>query len=100
MCYVSTISIFLISIYAEEPVAVKITDAISHIYTIDSGKMVKVHRIQDTANRLTDDFTKISRVCPPFCIQPTKVREGIQNIEELELLNFMKEDVVEGRGML
>jgi len=30
----------------------------------------------------------------------TKVREGIQNIEELELLNFMKEDVVEGRGIV
>ncbi len=49
---------------------------------------------------MTDDFTKTSRVCPPFCIQPTKVREGIQNIEELELLNFMKEDVVEGRGIV
>jgi len=33
---------------------------------------VTVQRIQDTNNRLTDDYAKTSRPCPPFCIQPTK----------------------------
>jgi len=79
---------------------VKITDDMPYIYTKDSGKTIKVQRIQDTSNRLTDDYAKTSRPCPPFCIQPTKVVDGVKNIEEIELLNFMKNDVVKGSGIV
>jgi len=60
----------------------------SYIHTKDGGKRVTVQRIQDTNNRLTDDYAKTSRPCPPFCIQPTKVADGIDNIGEIELLKF------------
>jgi rhodanese-related sulfurtransferase len=81
-------------------VPVKITDNLSHIYTTDSGKIVKVERIQDVNNRLTDDYTKTSRPCPPFCIQPTKIDPEINNFEELELLDFMQHQVKDHTGVI
>ena len=81
-------------------VAVKITKDISHVYTTDSGKKIKVERIQDVNNRLTDDYTKTSRPCPPFCIQPTKIDPEINNFEELELLEFMQHQVKDGTGVI
>jgi len=81
-------------------VAVKINKDISHVYTTDSGKKIKVERIQDTKNRLTDDYSKTSRPCPPFCIQPTKIDPEINNFEELELLNFMQHQVKEHTGVI
>ena len=81
-------------------VPVKITKDISHVYTTDSGKKIKVERIQDVNNRLTDDYTKTSRPCPPFCIQPTKIDPEINNFEELELLDFMQHQVKDGTGVI
>ena len=83
-----------------ENVVVKITKDIPYVYTTDSGKKVKVERIQDVNNRLTDDYTKTSRPCPPFCVQPTHVYPGIQNFEELELLKFMQDEVATGKGVI
>jgi rhodanese-related sulfurtransferase len=84
----------------EEEVTVKITDNMPYIMTTNSGKKVKIQRIQDTDNRLTDDYTKTSRPCPPFCIQPTKVADGVKNIEEIELLTFMQNEIPKGTGVV
>jgi len=83
-----------------EQVPVKITSDIPYVMTKDSGQDIKIQRIQDTDNRLTDDYTKTSRACPPFCIQPTKVAEGIRNVEEVELVNFMKTKIPNKKGIL
>jgi len=84
----------------EEHVVVKITDDMPYVMTTNSGHKIKIERIQDTDNRLTDDYTKTSRACPPFCIQPTHIADGIKNIEEIELLNFMKNEVSKNRGVV
>lgn len=95
---VSLLSVFL---FAEnDNVTVKITKDISHVFTTDSGQTVKVERIQDTNNRLTDDYTKTSRPCPPFCIQPTKIDPEIKNVEELEILEFMQNQVKNNTGVI
>ena len=91
---------FFASLLGAENVTVKITKDIPYVYTTDSGKKVKVERIQDVNNRLTDDYTKTSRPCPPFCVQPTKIDPEIKNIEELELLNFMQHEVKDGTGVI
>ncbi len=83
-----------------ENVVVKITKDIPYVYTTDSGEKVKVERIQDVDNRLTDDYTKTSRPCPPFCVQPTHVFPGIKNIEEIEILKFMENEVATGKGVI
>jgi len=90
----------LVSSLFGENVVVKITKEIPYVYTTDSGKKVKVERIQDVDNRLTDDYSKTSRPCPPFCIQPTHVYPSIKNFEELELLKFMQDEVATGRGVI
>jgi len=81
-------------------VTVKISNDIPYAYTTDSGKKVKIERIQDTSNRLTDDYTKTSRPCPPFCIQPTKIHPDIKNIAELEIIKFMEEKVSNNTGVI
>jgi len=79
---------------------VGITAKLSHIITSDSGQKVKIERIQDVENVLTDDFTKTSRECPPFCIQPTKIDERIKNIGELELIKFINTKISSHKGVL
>jgi hypothetical protein len=79
---------------------IKITSELSHVVTSDSGQKVKIERIQDVSNQLTDDFTKTSRQCPPFCIQPTKVDKNVQNIGELELLKFINTKISSHKGIL
>ena len=85
---------------AAEKIPVKITKDIPYITTKDSGQEIVIKRIQDTDYRLTDDYTKTSRPCPPFCIQPTEIDPGIKNIEELELLDFMKTKLPSKTGIV
>ncbi|SFV65686.1 hypothetical protein MNB_SV-12-227 [hydrothermal vent metagenome] len=84
----------------EDYIPVKITSEIPFVMTTNSGQAIKIQRIQDTNNRLTDDYTKTSRSCPPFCIQPTKRDKDIQNIEEVELLKFTKDKVTTNKGIV
>lgn len=84
----------------DSEVVVKITDDISYVDVLESGKKIRVERIQDTQNRLTDDFVKTSRRCPPHCIVPITPDPNIVNFEELEVLKFMKNDVFKKKGLL
>lgn len=79
---------------------VKITSDMPSVETKHNGQTVTIQRIQDTSNRLVDDFTKTSRPCPPFCIQPMHTQKGVETIGELELINFIKYDVEAGTGLL
>jgi len=83
-----------------EQLLVKITPTLSSVPTKDSGQKIKIMRIQDTKSKLTDDFTKTSRECPPFCIQATKISIDVENIAELELLDFIKNRVSTHHGIL
>jgi rhodanese-related sulfurtransferase len=50
---------------------------------------VTIERIQDNEAVITGSYAKIARPCPPFCIQPMQVAEGVQTVGELELLEFL-----------
>ena len=66
-------------LFAEEKKLVKITPEIGTVPTYDHGVKISIERVQDPLYRLTDDFTKTSRPCPPFCIQPiAPVKGGAQ----------------------
>jgi len=86
-------------VYGGDNTLVKITKDIPYVKINDSGVEVTIKRIQDTSNRLTDDFTKTSRLCPPHCIPPIKV-EGVKTIGEIELINFIKNKVYKKKGIL
>ena len=77
---------------------VKITPDISYIYVYHKGKVVKVHRIQDTKHKLTGEYAKIYR--PKQYIQPIKLMDGIATIGEVEVLKFMKDKVNNKKGLI
>jgi|AAUQ01.1.fsa_nt_gi rhodanese-related sulfurtransferase len=83
----------------DDNILVKITKDIPYININDSGTQIRIKRIQDTSNILTDDFALTSRPCPPHCITPIKV-DGIKTIGELELINFIKDKVYTREGIL
>jgi len=88
-------------LFADTPrLIVNINKDISSVSVIDSGKPIEISRIQDINNRLTDDYTKTSRPCPPFCIQKSKIDPDIQTIAELEVLKFMKNEVNNNTGII
>lgn len=93
-------TIFSLTFATQNVDIVKINRDISSITTQDSGQKIEIKRVQDVNNRLTDDFTKTSRPCPPFCIQPTKVDPNIDTIAELEVFKFMKNQVTHHKGVL
>ena len=77
---------------------VKITPEISYIYVYHKGKAVKIHRIQDTKNKLTGEYAKTYR--PGQDIQPIKMDKRIKTIGEVELLHFLRDKVNKKKGVL
>jgi len=64
------------------------------------GQPVRISRIQDLKHKLTNSYAKTSRPCPPFCVVPFQPIEGIETYGEIELLNFLKNEVSNNNGVL
>jgi rhodanese-related sulfurtransferase len=79
---------------------VKITPTLSSVDVVHAGQKVRIQRIQDTGNKIIDDFAKTSRPCPEFCIHPIVVAPGVETLGELELLDFMSRQVPGGKGLV
>ena len=92
------ISLFTVyTVYAEEAGnesddrKVRLTRAVPYVDVKDvDGKVVRIERIQDTGNRITDSFSKTSRKCPPFCIQPMSLSPSVETIGEMKMLDYLK----------
>ena len=78
---------------------VNITKDLKSITIKDGDKKIKIERIQDTKHRLTSSFTKTSRECPPYCVQPMRIGK-VRTIGELELLRYIEEMQDEDSNML
>ena len=69
--------------------------------TIETPRgQVEIMRNQDSEARLAGPWTKTSRPCPNFCIQPMVPAPGVTPVGELEVLNFLKSGealLVDGR---
>ena len=79
---------------------VNIAEGLPYVEFTVSGETIKVERIQDEENVLTGGYTKTSRKCPPFCVQPMHLAPGVTTVGELELLEFVKTKVGAGTGVL
>jgi len=77
---------------------VKITPDMAYIYVYHKGKAVKVHRIQDTKNKLTGEYAQVYR--PGKSIQPIKMHTDVKTVGEVEILQFMKRKVNKKKGLL
>lgn len=79
---------------------VKLDSTRDSVETIHDGQVVKVERIQDKKHKITGSFAKTSRQCPPFCIQPTHVDPDVKTISEIDIFDFMENEIVSGTGVL
>lgn len=78
---------------------VKITEDLESVVIQENNKDIKIERIQDIKHRLVSNFSRTSRECPPFCVQPMKIGD-VETIGELELLEYIKEMQKDDTDML
>lgn len=69
---------------------VRITPEIETVDVIHVGKKVAIMRNQDPRNKVTPEYAGTSRKCPPYCIQPMGIAEGVETVGELEMLDYLK----------
>jgi len=80
-------SMFAQTVFAEaKPVG--ITPDLMSVSITHNGVKTEIVRNQDNANRVIDAFAKTSRPCPPFCIQPMKLADGVETLGELEVIAY------------
>ncbi len=79
---------------------VNLTDKLPYVNVDIDGKTVKIQRIQDTNHKLKNSYTKTSRPCPPFCVQKMEPIPGIMTVSEIDVVNFLKNQVSNNEGLL
>ncbi|MCV6596794.1 MAG: rhodanese-like domain-containing protein [Mangrovicoccus sp.] len=77
-------------LWAEAP-KVGITRDLPSASVMHNGAEFEIARNQDTEATISGEFAKTSRACPPFCVQPFEVAEGVSTIGELELIALLQD---------
>jgi len=88
------------SLEAKEKITVGLTSSIPYVDIKHKGNKIHIKRIQNESNKLTGNFTKTSRPCPPFCITPIEVSPKVKTVGELELIAFLKQNSKSKTGLL
>lgn len=70
---------------------VNITHDLPFIDIRHKNKLIRIQRNQDNENIIDLDYAVTSRPCPPYCIQPSKLSEGVETIAELEVINYLRQ---------
>ena len=73
--------------WAEQPVG--ITARLPGLDVMHEGRQVRIEREQDNFNQIDPDFAMTSRPCPPYCVQPIQVAQGVETLGELELIDYL-----------
>lgn len=84
--------------YAEDE-RVNLTVDIPYIDIKHKNKIIRIERNQDTGNMIDLEYGLTSRPCPPYCIQPIKIAEGVETIGELELMDYLQQ-ISKGNGRI
>lgn len=74
----------------DTPLAVKITPQLDGITVEHDDEAVRIQRNQDQTNTISPGFQRTSRRCPPFCIQPMRLPDGVETLGELEMLDYLR----------
>ncbi len=69
---------------------VQLTPELPSVDVMNHGETVTIMRNQDTKNTIRADYAKTSRKCPPFCIRPIVIAEGVETLGELEIIHYVK----------
>ncbi|MCK5813873.1 MAG: rhodanese-like domain-containing protein [Cocleimonas sp.] len=78
------------TVMADKRDPVGITPSIMSVTINVDGKKVEVKRNQDNDNLINPAFSKTSRACPPFCIEPMSIAPNVETIGEIETLDYLK----------
>jgi len=79
---------------------VKISEEIARVLVYHKGKVVDIHRIQDTEHKLTGDFARVSHPCPDRCLQPILAHPEVETVGEVEIVKFMQIQESKKSGLL
>ena len=85
--FLLTISLVIAS---ENDLDVNISNEISFVDVKHNNKEIRIQRNQSQDNLVNSEYAQTSRKCPPFCIQPYNLGNGVETIGELELLDYLK----------
>jgi rhodanese-related sulfurtransferase len=69
---------------------VGITANLAHIDVQHAGKTVRIERNPDNFAMIDPDMALTSRPCPPYCIQPMVLTQGVETLGELEVLDYLR----------
>lgn len=69
---------------------VGITPDLVKVTVKHNGNDVDIMRNQDNDNVVNPAFSKTSRPCPPFCIQPSTLAPGVETIGEVEMIDYAR----------
>ena len=92
-------SLLTCSVFAKD-LEVKITPSMEYATVTQGNELIKIQRIQDTGHLIDGSFAKTSRPCPPFCINPMSLAEGVHTVGELEVIKFMETSYYRHRGLI
>lgn len=67
-----------------------ITKDLHSIDVLHKGKKVTIKRSTDGNAVIPPTYAKVARDCPPFCVAPMSLGQGIETIGELEVLSYLK----------
>ena len=87
---ITTIPVMWLAIFCVYAGEVWITPELKSVEVIHEGKLITITRNQDADHTVNPKYAKTSRECPPFCIQPGKLHEGVETIGELEVIDSLK----------
>ena len=79
---------------------VMLADGMADLRFTLRGQEIVIARNQDPDAMLTGDFARVSRACPPFCIQPMTPVPGVATVGELDLFAFLRDKASAGTGVL
>jgi rhodanese-related sulfurtransferase len=73
-----------------EDLAVGITRDLQKFEGTINGEQITIMRDQNQNAVVSPAFAKTSRKCPPFCIQPMSLGNGVETIAEVELISYLQ----------
>jgi rhodanese-related sulfurtransferase len=60
------------------------------VTVLHQGRPVTITREQDPAATIRAEYAPVARACPPYCIQPMQLAEGVETFGELEVLGYLQ----------
>ncbi|MDD5471321.1 MAG: rhodanese-like domain-containing protein [Sideroxydans sp.] len=68
----------------------QITVGLPTVTVLHHGQPVAIQREQDPSATIRAEYAPTARACPPYCIQPMRLAEGVETFGELEVLDYLQ----------